>query len=72
MTEMHPVESSQLASVGVEGADLIIIFKRGGRYRYKNAAHHLGPIRSADSAGKYFNAHIKGNAAHPHEIATQE
>ncbi len=58
---MHPVESSNIASVGHDGADLHVAFKSGGTHRYQGVpAETFEAMRSAKSVGKFFHAHIRG------------
>jgi len=58
------IESSMIASIFVSGNDLDITFKKSGKtYRYAGAASHAGAIEKAESAGRYFNANIKGHFA---------
>lgn len=60
---MHPMKSSYLEAVGQDGSDLVVKFQSGKTFRYEGAGQHFNAMRAAESAGKYFHAHIKGN--HP-------
>lgn len=58
---MHPVISSDIASIGYEGGTLHIKFKSGGIYAYYNVPQSVySGLMSAGSHGKYFHAYIKG------------
>jgi hypothetical protein len=43
--------------------DLVIKFKSGKTYTYLGAGGHAQYLVRADSAGKYFNEHIKNHYA---------
>jgi hypothetical protein len=70
---LNPVKSSQIASVGHDPATntLAIQFKSktgaGSVYHYPNvSAEQYQAFTKAESLGKHFGAHIKGNPKHPH------
>lgn len=70
---LSPVESSQIHSIGhdPETNTLAIQFKSksgpGSIYHYPNITQaQFEALRSAESVGKHFGAHIKGNPNHPH------
>jgi len=60
------MQSSMISSVFVTGNDLDVTFTTGKTYRYAGAASHAGAIEKAESAGRYFNANIKGKFAFTH------
>ena len=66
--EMVQVESSNIESVGMSGDDLIVKFKTGATYSYKDV-----PIRvfieltTAESVGRYFNREVKGKYEYKYE-----
>lgn len=56
------VDSSNVAAVGhVEDKEVLLVkFKNGGLYSYKDADHDLFvSIIHAESVGKYLNQHVK-------------
>lgn len=58
---MHPVSSSNLASVGYENGTLYVSFHSGSTYAYFGVPQSVyDELMAADSHGKYLNAHIKG------------
>jgi len=62
LPEMKSVESSNLSSVGYneETSELFVQFKNGGIYMYKDVPANVhAELISAESVGKYFNAHVK-------------
>lgn len=62
-SRLAPVVSSNLKSVGYDAnsSTLEIEFHSGGIYRYADVpASEYRALMSADSKGRYFNAHIKG------------
>ena len=62
---MSPVESSNIESVGHDGAHGWIRFKSGGLYRYENApAKVWDGFKDAESPGGYFTAAIAGRYQH--------
>lgn len=70
---MTPVESSQIHSIGHDQATntLAIRFKGkagpGSLYHYPNfTVEQFAAFQAAESKGKHFGAHIRGNAKHPH------
>ena len=61
--ERELVNSSNIATIGydVDSETLEIEFIRGGVYQYFDVpAQIYEDIMSADSAGQYLNAHVKG------------
>jgi len=61
--EREPVDSSNIATIGydVDSETLEIEFIRGGVYQYFDVpAQIYEDLLSADSAGQYLNAHVKG------------
>jgi len=62
--DMHPVSSSNVASVGydVDSATLQVEFLNGGVYQYFDVPENVYQgLVNADSVGKYLAAHIKGH-----------
>lgn len=58
---MHPVSSTDIASVGYESSTLYICFHKGGTYAYYNVPESVyAGLMSAGSHGRYFHAFIKG------------
>lgn len=58
---MHPVSSSDIASIGYEGGVLHIRFNSGGLYAYYDVPDSVYKgLMSASSHGRYFHANIKG------------
>jgi len=53
------VESGHIAGVGTRGEWLVILFKKGSTYRYKDCASQFSDLVSAESVGKYFHLYIK-------------
>lgn len=59
---MHPVSSTDIASIGYENRTLYICFHKGGTYAYFNVPQSVyAGLMSAGSHGKYFHAFIKGS-----------
>lgn len=59
---MHPVSSTDIASIGYENGTLYICFHKGGTYAYFNVPQSVyAGLMSAGSHGKYFHAFIKGS-----------
>ena len=59
---MTPVESSQIAAIGHDGATskLAVKFKKGTVYEYSNVPVELHTrLMAAPSVGKFFSAEIK-------------
>ena len=57
---MHPVNSSNLTSVGYENGTLYITFHSGETYSYSGVPETIyHGLMAAGSHGKYFHAHIK-------------
>lgn len=53
---MHDVDSSNVASVGHDGAGLLVRFKSGGLYRYEGApASILHDCMNSASVGAFIN-----------------
>lgn len=62
---MHKVESSNISEIGHEGTTLTVKFSNGGTYEYDGVpAEMLGKILTAESPGKFFHQHIKGQFPH--------
>lgn len=62
---MHPVESSQIESIGHDGTHLHVKFKSGGTYRYEDVpVEKFEAAKSAESIGRFLNQHVKGKHAH--------
>jgi KTSC domain len=63
----HPVKSSNLDEVGYDPHThtLSVKFRNGGHYEYADVPSqaYLDLIR-ADSKGKHFHAHVRGQYAH--------
>lgn len=53
------MDSSVIQSASKSGTDLVIEFKSGRKYSYAGAASHLTALKTASSAGQYFNTNIK-------------
>lgn len=73
MIQLTPVESSQIHAVGFDPitGTLAIQFKShggpGGVYHYANWTQEKhDAFLGAESLGKHFGQHIKGNADHPY------
>ena len=68
--DMQPVKSSQIDSVGYDPATktLAVKFLTGGIYHYANVEPEaFDALKSADSIGKHFGQHIRGNSdKYPH------
>ena len=71
--KMCDCQSSQIHSIGHDPATntLAIRFKGknglGSLYHYPGfTAEQFAAFQKADSKGKHFGAHIRGNAKHPH------
>jgi KTSC domain len=65
MTDMHPVNSSNIHSIGYAADTLHIKFKTGVTYTYHDVPKHIyDGLRQADSKMKYLNANIKGKFDH--------
>lgn len=59
---MHPVSSSDIASIGYDNGTLYIAFISGGVYSYTGVPESIFQnLMSAGSHGKYFHANIKNN-----------
>ena len=56
---LEEVSSSQICFVGTKDDWLLIMFRNGSWYRYKDMAHHYADLIMADSVGKYFIDNIK-------------
>lgn len=76
---MTPVESSQIHSIGHDPATntLAIRFKGkngpGSLYHYPGfTTEQFAAFQKAESKGKHFGAHIRGNAKHPHSKINEE
>ena len=75
LPEMTPVTSSNIHSVGHDGAALYVRFLGpdgpGALYRYSTAGGELKTgILTADSAGRYYHRVIKGQ--HVGELVVEE
>lgn len=54
------VDSSNIRSIGYDRGTLEIEFHSGGIYQYSNVPETVyASLITADSHGRYFNAHIK-------------
>ncbi len=65
--EMHPVESSNVESIGYhpETKTLAVKFKSGGLYHHADVPQSVyDAFASADSKGKHYGAHVKGRFSH--------
>lgn len=61
MTNLTPVESSNIESVGHDGSRMIVRFKNGGTFHYSGVtAEQHAEMLAAESLGKYFHARIRG------------
>lgn len=57
---MHPVSSSNIASIGYENGNLYIRFLNGSTYEYFDVPQSVyAELMSAGSHGKYFHAFIR-------------
>lgn len=62
---MPSLKSSAIEHVDHDGAALIVTFSGGREYRYPTAgAEHVAGMTAAESAGRYFNAEIRGKHDH--------
>lgn len=53
-------ESSMLSDFAVDGSDLIVRFRNGGKaYRVEGAAIRAEAFQNADSAGRFYNGELK-------------
>ncbi|MHB8817164.1 MAG: KTSC domain-containing protein [Steroidobacteraceae bacterium] len=61
--KMQPVASSNIKAVGYEDGELRIEFTNGRTYAYtgSTAEHHHQEILKAESAGRYFAAHVRND-----------
>lgn len=57
---MTPVQSSNVATIGRDGEDLIVEFTNGKIYRYIGAGELEVAAISADSVGRFLNQAVKG------------
>lgn len=58
---MIPVSSSNIASIGYEDGTLYVAFLNNSLYAYSNVPESVyNGLMSAESHGKYLNAHVKG------------
>jgi hypothetical protein len=58
---MKAVTSSNIESIGHCGQHLCVKFKSGGIHRFHDVPPELfDKMQSAESAGKFFHAHIRG------------
>lgn len=61
LPNMIPVDSSDLESVGYDGQNLFVQFKKGSIYVYFNVPiSTFQALLNAGSKGKFLNQHIKG------------
>ncbi|MGE5512451.1 MAG: KTSC domain-containing protein [Bacteroidota bacterium] len=60
--EMQPVESSMLAAYGYEPetSTLAVQFKNGTTIHYPNVPQEVADGFAGESAGKHFNANVRG------------
>ena len=69
--EMHPVASSNIASVGYDAENqmVYVAFLNGTTYAYKGVpAHEFENLRSSPSVGSYLNRNFKN--VYPYERAS--
>lgn len=62
-----PVNSSTISHLAYneESKEMAVSFKSGKTYNFGNVeAHQFDAFRSADSVGKHFHAHFRGNPKH--------
>lgn len=52
--------SSCIKDVTACDGDMILEFHSGKTYQFAGAGSHVGPLLAAPSAGRYFNANVKG------------
>lgn len=67
MTTMHPVNSSNIHSIGylVNGKELHVKFANGSTYAYKDVPPEVfTAMRHSESKMKFLNAEIKGKFEH--------
>ena len=58
--QRQPVESSNIASIGVENGVIEVEFKHGGVYQYSGCSPDLcEQFLAAPSKGAFFGKHIK-------------
>lgn len=58
---MVEVNSSNIRAIDHDGNDLIVEYKSGAKYRYKNVSNDLfESLKSAESKGRFMNSEIKG------------
>ncbi len=66
LPSMTPVESSNLEAIGFDGEAIAVRFHNGRTYRYTadpdeaDIAKVFDAFASADSKGRYFAQHIRG------------
>ena len=59
---MPELKSSMLKAADKVGNDLVVEFKNGRKYLYKNVPEKIiNDLLAAESAGKFLNAEIKQN-----------
>ena len=59
--KMTPVSSSNLSAIGYDRGTMHIRFNSGGTYAYYDVPEDVyRDLMNADSKGRYFNYHIKG------------
>ena len=59
--KLNEVVSSNIKKIGYEGTDLIVEYKSGVQYRYKDVPQELYEgLSQAESKGRFMNANIKG------------
>lgn len=56
-----PVKSGWIESISTNGLDLLVSTKSGLAYHFPGMAHHYTPMVQAESAGRYFNAYLRGS-----------
>lgn len=59
LDQHEDVTSSNLKSAGTKGTYLVVEFKNGQIYVYKDCAHLFSDLVSAESVGEFFNANVK-------------
>ena len=55
------VVSSNINAIDYDGTDLIVEYKSGTKYKYKNVPTELfESLKNAESKGRFINSEIKG------------
>lgn len=57
--------SSNIAKIGYDGENMVVVFKNGGVYQYDKVPHQvyefMEHLEESESLGKYFIANIRNN-----------